>query len=433
MKKVLIISYYWPPCGGAGVQRWAKFAKYLPEFGWEPIVYTPENPEMPVVDHSLDKDVVNVKTIKQSIWEPYSLYKKFTGQSKDTKIQTGFLKEDKKPGLTEKISVWLRGNLFIPDARKFWIKPSVKYLVNYLKEHPVDAVVSTGPPHSMHLIALGIKRKLNIPWLADFRDPWTNIDFYKDLLLSKWADNLHHQQEQKVLTNSDKICTIGNTMKSEFINKEIIPEKIKVITNGFDEDDLAIGNINLDKKFSIAHIGTLVPSRNPVKLWQVLKELVEEDQEFKHDLEIKLIGKTDLSVMEELKNKNLLQYLVKVEHVPHDDVIHLQQQSQLLVLLLNNTPNAKGVLTGKFFEYLASGRPIFCIGPEDGDVAEIIRETNSGRVVGFDDDKKMKEVLMQYYYLYKEKKLNLSPSGIEKYSRKNLTAQLSDVLNSMTK
>ncbi|MBE9481851.1 MAG: glycosyl transferase family 1, partial [Bacteroidetes bacterium] len=175
MKKVLIITYYWPPSGGAGVQRWLKFVKYLREFGWEPIVYTPENPEAPDIDNSLEKDIPdNLTVIKRKIWEPYTAYKKFIGQEKEQKINAGFLSENKKPKLSENISVWIRGNFFIPDARKFWIKPSVKFLTNYLKNNPVDAMISSGPPHSMHMIALGLKQRLGIPWLADFRDPWTN-------------------------------------------------------------------------------------------------------------------------------------------------------------------------------------------------------------------------------------------------------------------
>ena len=216
MKKVLIITYYWPPSGGAGVQRWLKFVKYLREFGWEPIVYTPENPEAPAVDESLLKDIPkNLTAIKRPIWEPYNLYKNFIGQKKDERINAGFLTEKKKPGLAEKISVWVRGNWFIPDARKLWITPSIKFLSDYLKRNPVDAIVSTGPPHSMHLIALGLKKKLNLPWLADFRDPWTNIDFYDKLMLTKASDVKHKKMELDVLKNANIITAIGWSMADD--------------------------------------------------------------------------------------------------------------------------------------------------------------------------------------------------------------------------
>ena len=210
MKKVLIITYYWPPSGGAGVQRWLKFVKYLRGFGWEPIVYTPENPEAPATDESLLKDIPdNLTVLRTRIWEPYSLYKNFIGQKKGETINAGFLSEKKKPGIAEKISVWIRGNWFIPDARKFWIKPSIIFLSQYLKNNPVHAVVSTGPPHSMHLIALGLKKQLHLPWLADFRDPWTNIDFYDKLMLTKFSNEKHKRMELEVLKNADKVVVVS--------------------------------------------------------------------------------------------------------------------------------------------------------------------------------------------------------------------------------
>src|SRR4030095_1074602 len=168
-KKVLIITYYWPPGGGSGVQRWLKFVKYLPQTGWQPVVYTPENGEMPVNDSSLTDDIpTGTEVLKTKIWEPYNLYKTFIGADKNVKVSTGFLTEEKKPGMAERLSVWLRGNMFIPDARRFWIGPSIKYLSSYLEKSHVDVIVSTGPPHSMHLIAMKLSEKFNIPWVADF-------------------------------------------------------------------------------------------------------------------------------------------------------------------------------------------------------------------------------------------------------------------------
>jgi hypothetical protein len=201
MKKVLILTYYWPPSGGAGVQRWLKFVKYLRNFGWEPVVYTALNGEMPVIDLSLEKDVPkDITILKTKIWEPYSIYKTFIGRKKDEKINASFLSETKKKSFAEKISVWIRGNYFIPDARKYWIKPSIKYLTDYLNKNKIDVIISTGPPHSMHLIALGLKQHFpNIKWMADFRDPWTNIDFYSELMLSESADRKHKDLELNFL------------------------------------------------------------------------------------------------------------------------------------------------------------------------------------------------------------------------------------------
>ncbi|HPD95904.1 MAG TPA: glycosyl transferase family 1, partial [Tenuifilaceae bacterium] len=172
-KRVLIITYYWPPSGGAPVQRWLKFAKYLERFGWQPVIYTPENPESFYDDESLMRDVPkDIEIVKSHIWEPYDIYRMLTGK-KGEKIAVGFTSADKKKGVSHNLLMWLRGNLLIPDPRIFWVNPSVRFLKKYLKENPVDVVVTTGPPHSLHLIGLKLKRKLKVKWLADFRDPWT--------------------------------------------------------------------------------------------------------------------------------------------------------------------------------------------------------------------------------------------------------------------
>lgn len=433
--RVLIITYYWPPSGGAGVQRWLKFVKYFRSFGCEPIVYTPENPEIPVLDNSLEKDVpAGITILKQPVWEPYSVYKKFIGQKKDEKINAAFLTEKKKPGLAQRISVWVRGNFFIPDARKYWIKPSVHYLLKYLNDNPVDVIISTGPPHSMHLIAMQIKNKLGIPWLADFRDPWTNIDFYKDLMLTSLADKKHHRLEKKVLQTADAVVSVTQSMTNEFkLISGDNSNKFSTITNGFDDEDAFKGIITLDPKFSIAHIGTLVKTRNPLVLWKALSELVKENKTFAADLEIKLVGKFDLSVLESLQQHQLESYLHKIDYLPHNEVIKFQQQAQLLLLIINDTPNAKGILTGKFFEYLAAARPILCIGPTEGEAAVILNNAKAGTVVNYSDVVQMKTVLMDYYHQYKKGALSVNSSGIEQYSRKNLTKQLVEVLKTIVK
>ena len=216
-KKVLIVTYYWPPSGGAGVQRWLKFVKYLRDFGWEPIVYTPENPEYPSEDYSLYKDIPEgVEVIKTPIWEPYNIYRNLFGK-KGQKINAGFISETKKSGWKERLSIWIRGNFLIPDPRLFWVKPSIKYLKEYLEHNPVEAIVTTGPPHSMHMIGLGLKKlHPDVPWIADFRDPWTNIDFYKELNLTYLADKRHHQLEKQVIQSADCVVVVSNDMVDEF-------------------------------------------------------------------------------------------------------------------------------------------------------------------------------------------------------------------------
>lgn len=430
MKKILIITYYWPPSGGAGVQRWLKFVKYLRKFGFEPVVYTPSNPENPVDDVSLLKDVPdNLEVLKTPIWEPYDLYKRFVGRKPGEKINTGFLSENKKGGLAEKIAVWLRGNLFIPDARKFWIRPSVQFLNGYLEKNKVDAIISTGPPHSMHLIALELKKLHGLHWIADFRDPWTNIDFYKDLMLTPAADRKHHQLEKEVITTADIVLTIGETMKQEF--EKSGSSRVEVITNGYDEDDVFKGVLQMDKKFSLAHIGTLVKTRNPQQLWIVLQELVKQDAAFAADLEIKLVGKVDVTVLDEIRSHGLDDFVKKIDYLGHDEVIKVQQESAVLLLLLNNTPNAKGILTGKFFEYLAAQRPVICVGPAEGDAARIINQTRCGVTVDFNEKEKLMTAVMDYYRKFKAGNLAVATEQISQYSRRELTSRLAGMMDKL--
>lgn len=429
MKKVLIITYYWPPTGGGGVQRWLKFVKYFRKFDIEPIIFTPENPEQPSVDESLIEEIPdNIEVIKNTIWEPYKLYKKFTGRKKSDKIQTAFLTEKKsKSSLLENISIWIRGNLFIPDARKFWIKPSVKLLQQYLADNHVDVIISTGPPHSAHMIAYELKKKTSIPWLADFRDPWTNIDYYKDLKLGKRADRKHHKLEKLILENADAISVISPGMNREF--QGIVDRDFHIIPNGYDEEDLNIKREtqNTDS-FILSHIGSLTKTRTPESLFKVLGEMVNEDHEFAKKLKIRNVGKLDFTALESVKKHGLEKYLEIIDYLPHNKVIKEQVSATMLLLLVNNTPNAKLILTGKIFEYLASERPIICIAPPDGDAASVINETHSGKVFDFEDSKNLKEYLKKSFFQFNEGKLNYESKDIEKYSRINLTEKMSKLI-----
>ncbi|MEM7038415.1 MAG: glycosyltransferase, partial [Bacteroidota bacterium] len=343
MKKVLIITYYWPPSGGSGVQRWLKCVRYLRDYGWEPIVFTVENGEYPVLDESLEKEVPEgVQVIRRPIWEPYQLYKRFTGQKPKKRVVSGFIK-DKKPSFTKRVSMWIRGNMFIPDARKFWIKPASRYLKSWLKENPVDVIVSTGPPHSMHLIAHRVTRKLNIPWLADFRDPWTGIPYYKDLKLTGWADRKHHRQEKMITVDADRFVVVGNHMKKEF--EAIGGREVDVITNGYDEADLRPQLKSArDKDFTIVHIGFLAETQNHESLWQALGELAGEDDVFREKLRIRMIGKTDIGVEMYMKEYGIHDRAEFIDYVPHTEAIENQGRAQVLLLTINNVENAKEVL-----------------------------------------------------------------------------------------
>lgn len=431
MKKLLVISYYWPPSGGAGVQRWLKFVKYLREFGWEPVIYTPENPEVPATDTSLLADVPeNIEIIKRKIWEPFTIYKRFVGRKKEDKIKAGFLSEEKAPSKAENISVWIRGNLFIPDARKFWIKPSIKFLKKFLKENPVDAMVSTGPPHSMHLIALGLKKSLGIPWLADFRDPWTNIDFYQDLMLTAHADKKHHRLEQKVLKRADMLTTVSSNWAKDF--QGLGAEKIEVVTNGFDTEDFSSLSETKSNKFEICHLGSMNKDRNPEVLWAVISDLCKTVDGFKDNLKISFLGFTDYAVLKSLEEEGLINFAEMVKYLPHKEVLQKAKNASILLLPLNDTPNVNGIIPGKLFEYMALDRPIFCIGDIQGNSSRILTETKSGVTVDFADKEAMKEYFSGKYEDFKSgKNFTAESIGIEKYSRKALTQQMASLLDEM--
>jgi hypothetical protein len=419
-KKVLIITYYWPPAGGSGVQRWLKFSKYLRGFEIEPVIYTIDNPSYPILDKSLESEIPkDLEILKQAIFEPNSMLSFFGRNNK--KESAGFLNPN--PTFFGSIIQYIRANYFIPDARKFWIQPSVNFLSNYLENNHIDAIITTGPPHSMHLIGLELKKKLGIKWISDFRDPWTEIDYFQQLPLTKKATKKHQDLEQEVLINSDMVVVVGETMKEKFLKHT---KRIEVLTNGFDTiEDLSTQK--LDEKFSITHVGLMNSDRNPTILWEVLNEISNTNLNFKNDLRIKLIGKLDDAVIQDLKvfDHNTIE---TIPYLDHKDVGKYQASSQILLLSINEVPSAKGIITGKIFEYLQAKRPILAIGPEDGDAAMILKNTNAGTIVGFKNKTALKATILNLYKDYKEGVLFVKSVNIEQYHRKNITSQLAEVI-----
>ncbi len=423
-KKVLIITYYWPPAGGPGVQRWLKFVKYLPDFGIQPIVYIPENPTYPIVDENLVKDVSDkVIILKQKIFEPYQLAS-FLSKNKTKKMNSGIIPNQKKQSFLDKLLLWIRGNLFIPDARFFWVKPSVAYLEKYILEHKIDTIVTSGPPHSLHLIGLELKNNLNLKWFADFRDPWTTIGYHKSLRLSDFASHKHKQLESEVLNTADTIIVTSKTTKKEF--EALTTKPIEVITNGYDVEN--VEKQPLDTRFSLAHIGSFLSARNPKILWQALVELIAEIPEFKSHLEIKLIGAVSQEVLESITAFDLNDYLNNVGYVSHEEAIVQQRKSQVLLLIEIDSEETKSILPGKLFEYMVSNRPIIALGPKGSDFDEIITGTNTGVFFDYSEKEKLKKVIFGYYTQFLEGKLQSHGVGLQKYSRKNLTQELTSLL-----
>ena len=425
-EKLLIITYYWPPAGGPGVQRWLKFVKYLPDFGVQPIVYIPENPTYPIVDENLLQEVSDKAIIlKQKIFEPYQLAS-FLSKNKTKKMNSGIIPNQKKQSFLDKVFLWIRGNLFIPDARFFWVKPSVSYLEKYIVENNIDTIVTSGPPHSLHLIGLELKQKLNVKWFADFRDPWTTIGYHKSLRLSDFAAQRHKDLESKVLNTADTIIVTSKTTKKEF--EALTTKPIAVITNGFDVEN--IEKQQLDTKFSLAHIGSFLSARNPKLLWESLTELLDEIPDFGSHLEIKLIGAVSQEVLDTIAAFSLNSYLNNLGYVSHAEAIAHQRKSQVLLLIEIDSEETKSIIPGKLFEYMVSNRPIIAIGPNGSDFAEIITNTNTGVFFDYSEKVKLKNLILDFYNQYLEGKLQSNGIGLQQYSRKNLTGQLVQLLTS---
>ena len=422
--KVLLITYYWPPAGGSGVQRWLKFVKYLPSFDVIPVVYTVKNPDYAIEDESLLLEVPsNIEVIRERIWEPNSIISRFS--SKEKQKSAGFI--DANPSFFGRQMQYIRANYFIPDARKFWIKPSVKKLTPFIMEKEIDIIITTGPPHSLHMIGAELKRETGVKWLADFRDPWTNIDYFHSLPLTQKAKEKHYQMETMVLKQADAITVVGNSMKEEFRDRN---NKVHLLTNGFYERPNH-KEVILDKKFSICLIGMMNADRNPDILWKALKELTEESEDFRKDLVVKLIGKCDQEVYQSVSDFGLKSRVSFVDYVPHKDVLRFQRSSQVLLLAVNNVPSAKSVITGKIFEYLQSQRPVICIGPVDGDLAAILNDTGAGQVIDFKDVFSLKELIKSHYSLFKKGQLKGETRNIDRYHRKHLSGELAEILKSL--
>jgi hypothetical protein len=434
VKRVLIITYYWPPAGGSGVQRWLKFVKYLREFGYEPVVYTPLNPEFMAVDKTLLSEIPSgVEVIKREITEPYSIYKLLTGK-KESGVKPGFIKSGNgKSKFSERVSLFIRSNLFIPDPKMLWISPSARFLVKHLKKSPVDVIVSTGPPHSMHLIAKRVSKATGIPWLADFRDPWTKMYNFKYLGCTKPVEALHKKLERGVIRCADAIVTVTNTIAAEL--QELNPKRrVEVITNGYDSADFPQMDVVPQERFTITYTGLFVRTQNPTVLWRILGERVGAGTTgFAESLQISLVGHIDSSVLEDISKYKLEPYLVKMDYMPHNEVIKLQREATVLLLSSGREPESGGIMTGKFFEYLAAGRPILGFGPKGGDMDIALEESRAGEMFDYENYDGVAKWIDAQYALYTIGAAPVMEGDISKYSRRELTKKMAAVLDEICK
>ena len=424
MKKVLIISYYWPPAGGSGVQRWLKFAKYLPNNNWEPIIYTPKNPYLEIKDKELlNHTSSEVEVWKTPIWEPYILKDQLLG--KENKTQSSGVVSNKR-SFKNRLLNWIRGNVFVPDPKVYWVKPSVKYLNDKIKERKIEYIITTGPPHSMHLIGLALKKEMpHLKWISDFRDPWSELDLLSEFYLSNSTREKHQKLEKEVLKTADVILTVSETWVKDL--KRLGAKRVELITNGYDIDDFEIKPKKNDK-FIIGHYGLLNHLRNPSNLWKVLNVLCDENEYFKSKLEIHFSGNIDEQVISEVESfTNLKDKVKKLGYLSHTNVLYQYNEASVLLLLLFNSRSGVGNYPAKIFEYLASKKPILAFGPENSDVERLLLRTNNSSYFSY-EDMNIRDSILKYFNYSFTKSTGIK---IEDYSRERLTKNLANILDTL--
>ena len=436
MKKVLIITYYWPPAGGPGVQRVLKFAKYFPEFGWKPIILTVQNGEYPAYDESLFEDIPpECKVYRTPSIEPFSVYKKFTGMKKDEAIPVATLTE-KRIGWKKKIAHWIRLNLFIPDAKIGWIPFAIKAGKHIIENEKPDVVFSSSPPPTVHLIAKALARWSKIKWVADFRDPWTGIHYYEKQKRSKLTTDIDKKLEKSVLENARKITTISSGYITHDFKKQCCEEKYSVIYNGYDENDFSTISTEFNSDlFEICHLGSIGIERNPKTFLSAVKKLIEDKSIAAQSIRFLLIGKIDRIIQKEIQALELADIIQYINYLHHKQALEKTSSANALLLLITNSPNNNIIVPGKTFEYLRLNKPIIALGPSKSEVSDILeRYTHSG-VIEYNDTDTISKRLLSLYNDWKERssaEKKLHPS-IDIFSRKKQSHQLADIFNTLVK
>lgn len=432
MKRALIITYYWPPSGGGGVQRWLKMSAFMRKYGWEPVIYTPENPAFDVKDNSLMADVdPSIEIIKTKIFEPIEVFQSaFKLIGKKPPQQKDFI-SDRNSSIFQRFATYVRGNYFIPDPRVTWVAPSVRFLRNYLKNHPVDVIITTGPPHSMHLIGLHLKKKFpGISWVSDFRDPWSEWDLLDVLKTKKGARKKHQELEKKVLQLSDLVVSISPYHVDRLI--ALGAKKCHLVNNGYDARDFEATSKQRTDYFLIRHLGSVDELRDPRPFVLALDYLLDQKKIERDDLKMEFIGPVNNAFRDFIKEKKLDDIISFHPAVPHSSVVKLYRSSTLLLLILAHSEIAIGNMPGKMYEYMASGTPILGIGPENGDAASLIHSTSSGKVMERSDQKAMEEMLLNHYLAWKSNTM-YTTLGAPDYSREALTEKMCKLLDNLMK
>ncbi|PIB35664.1 hypothetical protein BFP72_09800 [Reichenbachiella sp. 5M10] len=427
--RVLIISYYWPPSGGAGVQRWLKLTKYLGQNGIEPHVLTVHEDSASYMqwDESLVEDVsAVVQVTKTKSFEPINYYSKLVG--KKNVPTAGFANVDSTK-LSQRAVNFLRSNLFIPDPRRGWNNYAYARAKEIIEREGIELVITTSPPHSTQLIGLRLQKNLNVKWMADFRDPWTNI-YYYELFGHSWlSKRIDQSMERRVLQSADQIVTVSEGFKRSFGQLVSgVEHKIKVITNGFDGEDFEHLQKRTNSDFTISYTGTMSDQYDLSSFIRAMKKV----QQYGEGVSVKLqmVGNLSVAIQEEILAQNIpLEY---IRMVPHSEVLQYQKNADLLLLIIPDTSDANGIIPGKIFEYLASGNPIFCIGPPESDAAGIIDRCAVGQTMDRSNEQAMVRFLQEEIDRFKTKgPISSRVEEINSYSRESQAATMAEVIRSL--
>ena len=417
MEKVLIITYYWPPSAGAGVHRWLKFSKYLSEYGYRPIIYTPNNFDFSLKDKTLE--LPNIEVIRKPIFDPGNYFQNFF----NLKLSQGLLEENK--GFFEKVSTWIRGNIFIPDSKIFWVNPSFKYLKKFLDKNKIRLVITTGPPHSMHLIGLKLKKILNIKWIADFRDPMSNWDVINDFKPLKHSIKKITSIEKSILKNSDIILVTNDNLAKEF-SEEVDEDKIKVIDNGTDFSFMSNGKY--DKSFKISYLGSLHKFRDPQIFFEILKELINSNGGIRKNLKLYIAGPITKSILNRLSGDNILsRYLTYKSYISNEETFKHYVESSLLLLLSNKDSITQ--TPSKIYDYASSGRRVLTLGKKNKPLDFLLKDLSLDKRIDYDDKDSIKKIILKSYDDFKKNKKPIKRKNLFKYERKFLTKTLSEILS----
>lgn len=433
LKKVLIITYYWPPSGGVGVQRWLKFTKYLPDWGWEPIILTPSNPAFDLKDPSLVRDVRSeTEVLKIPIWEPYGLVEKLSGKKGQENLNRGMALEGGKKGIFSRVFPWMRGNLFIPDPRVFWVRPATDFALRILESNKIEAIITTGPPHSVHLIGRKLRKKSGLPWIADFRDPWTKWEVLHRMQLSSMAMKIHQSLERKVLQTADLVLTATPGMQEDL--DKLGARNSKTVLNGVDHEDLPEGYPDpaVPDKFRIVYVGLMNEKRNPPALWEALDELCAQSEEFCQALEISLTGSISPAIQQAFGTYSRLKdHCVIQGNVSHQEVFELYQNAAILLLLVEQEVASRIVIPAKLYEYMTAQKPVLYIGDPTNGAGEIIAKEKAGESFFHHDKEGIKAYVWELFRQYKEDNLSRM-INYQAYLRKNQVRIVADSLDRLT-